>query len=125
MVCVSLVGWFNVTQPGSSSSVSFSLSSLNTGVPHPEAASHPLVVPCFGKSVRGQTDGLSAIVWDEILVVQLFDGLTKFYFVNWRAGVVIAVIVLYFLPFHALNLLLEYDSEERVRSNPQSLPSRK
>lgn len=92
----------HVTQSCSSSSVSFSLLSLNTGMPHPEVSNHPLIVPCFGKSVRGQTDSLAAIVWDEILVVQLFDGLTKFYFVNWRTGVVIAVSFLDFLPFHTL-----------------------
>lgn len=67
--------------------------------------------------MRGQTDSLSALVWEEILVVQLFDGLTKFYFVNWRSGIVIAVSVLDFLPSHTLDLLLEDDSEERVRSD--------
>lgn len=60
---------------------------------------HPLVVPCLGKYMRGQVDSLAAAVWEEILVVQLFDGLTKFYFVNWRTGVVIAVSVLNAFPF--------------------------
>lgn len=67
--------------------------------------------------MRGQTESLSAIVWEEILVVQLFDGLTKFYFVNWQSGIVIAVGVLYLLSSHTLNLLLEDDSEECVRSD--------
>jgi len=75
--------------------------------------------------MRGRTDSLATVVWEEILVVQLFDGLTKFYFVNWRTGAVIAVSVLNLLPFRTLNLLLEHGSEERVRSNPQPLPSRK
>ena len=92
-------------QSSSSSSVSISLSSLNTGMPHPEAANNPLVVPCLGKSVRVQTDSLAAIVWEEILVVQLFDGLTKFYFVNWRTGVVVGVSALNFLSFRTLNPL--------------------
>ena len=73
--------------------------------------------------MRGQTDSLSAVVWEELLLVQLFDGLTKFYFVNWRAGVVIAVSTLDLLPSHTLNLLLEDSLEERVRSNSQPLPS--
>lgn len=38
-----------------------------------------------------RTDSLASVVWEEILVVQLFDGLTKFYFVNWRSGMVFAV----------------------------------
>ena len=41
--------------------------------------------------MRGQTDSLASVVWEEVLVVQLFDGLTKFYFVNWRSGIVFAV----------------------------------
>ena len=108
---------------GSSSSVSFSLLSLDAGTPHPEAANHPLVVPCLGKSVRGLTDSLSAIIWEETLVVQLFDGLTKFYFVNWRTGIIIAVSVLHSSPSLKLNFPPEDGSEERLRSNLQPLPS--
>ena len=122
--CVfSLIGWFGRIQSGSSSSVSFSLLSLNDGTPHPEAINNPLVVRCLGKSTREQTDNLAAVLWEEILAVQLFDGLAKFYFVNWRTGVVIAVSVLKISPFHTLNLLLEHASEEHVRSNPPPLPS--
>jgi len=108
-----------------SSSVSFSLLSLKTGTPHPEATNHPLKVPCFGKSMKGQEqpDSLAVLVWGEILVVQLFDGLTKFYFVNWRTGVVTAVSVLNLLTFRALDVLVGRVSEGRVRSNPQPLPS--
>jgi hypothetical protein len=68
--------------------------------------------------MRGRTETLSAVVWDNILVVQLFDGLTKFYFVNWRSGVVIAASVLNFLPSQTLNFPLEDDPDERVRSDP-------
>ena len=124
MVCGPLIGRFNGIQLDFSSSVSFSLLSLGTGMPHPEATNNPLIVPCLGKSMKEQTESLATAVWEEILVVQLFDGLTKFYFVNWRTGVVIAVSVLNFLPFQTLNLL-ENGSEGRVRSNPQPLPSRK
>ena len=91
MVCVSFVWQFNGTQICYSSSVSFSLLSLNFGTPHPEAVNRSLAVPCLGKSMRGQTESLACIVWEEILVVQLFDGLTKFYFVDWRNGIVFAV----------------------------------
>lgn len=82
---------FDRSQLNISSSVSFSLLSLDTGVPHPEAENNPLVVPCLGKYVRGQIDGLACTVWEETLVVQLFDGMAKFYFVNWRSGTVFAV----------------------------------
>ena len=94
----SLIRWNSISI---SSSVSFSLLSLKTGTPHPEATNHPLKVPCFGKAMRGQgqLDSVAVLVWDEILVVQLFDGLTKFYFVNWRTGVVTAVSLLSLSPF--------------------------
>ena len=106
-----------------SSTVSFSLLSLKTGIPHPEATNHPLVVPCLGKSTRGQTESLAVVVWGEILVVQLSDGLTKFYFVNWRTGIVIPVSVLNPSPFRTLNQGLEHASEEFLRSDSQPLPS--
>ena len=117
-----MVRWRSIC---TSSTISFSLLSLKTGTPHPEAMNHPLVVPCFGKSVKGQgqPDSLAVLVWGEILVVQLFDGLTKFYFVNWRTGVVTAVSILNILPLHMLDLLVGRASEGRVRSNPQPLPS--
>ena len=76
---------------GSSSSVSFSLLSLNGGTPHPEARSNPLVVSCLGKYMKVPTESLACSIWEETLVVQLFDGLAKFYFVNWRNGIVFAV----------------------------------
>lgn len=41
--------------------------------------------------MREPTDSLASAVWEEILVVQLFDGLTKFYFVNWQSGITVAV----------------------------------
>lgn len=68
--------------------------------------------------MRGQTESLATIIWGEILVIQLFDGLTKFYFVNWRTGVVISASVVDFFSFHVLNLFLEHASEERVCSDP-------
>lgn len=113
---------------GPSSSVSFTLFSLNIGMPHPEAANHPLVVPCFGKSLKGQTDSLASTVWEEILVVQLVDGLTKFYFVDWRSGIVFAVSFAGVSSFQISPIrfnLQEHVSEERIRSNTQPLPPRK
>lgn len=106
MVCLSLINRFDGIYIRPSSSVSFSLLSLNTGTPHPEAVNHLLVVPCLGKSVRGQTDCLACIVWEEILIVQLFDGLTKFYFVNWRTGIVFAVSFLDVLSFQISHEIL-------------------
>ena len=115
-----MIQWGSIS---TSSSVSFLLLSLEAGTPHPEATNHPLVVPCLGKSMRGQPDTLAVTVWGEILVVQLFDGLTKFYFVNWRTGVVIAVSFPNILTFRTPNPLVEHGSEECVRSNPQPLSS--
>jgi hypothetical protein len=97
---LSLAGRFCGTQSAPSSSVSFSLLSLNAGTPHPEAAKPSSSGSVFRKGRKGATRQPCRchLVWEEILVVQLSDGLTKFYFVDWRTGVVIAASAPNFLP---------------------------